>query len=287
MPFSRFLIVIATALLFVFPLSLHARGNKSAVFTPASGGVFRGDTLLREITVASGVASLPPFAFEGCSSLEKVTFESDSLVEIGDYAFLDCVGLKEIVFPMMLNKLREGAFMGCSRLQGVALPPGLKKLPKYAFARCANLEKADLESVSEIGAHAFAYCSALKSVSLSRELATVGNNAFALCTSLRSIAFPASVTELGSYALAGCTALETVVLPANGSLLGELIFSDCTALCEITELSLEVPPFDCNSFIFEPSDSELYSCCQLKTAPGMAEAYRRAPGWSLFRKITE
>lgn len=287
MPFNRFIIAIATALVLVFPHLLHAHGNEWAVFTPASGTVFRGDTLLREITVASGVTSLPPLAFEGCRSLEKITFEDETLAEIGDYAFLDCVALKDIAFPTGLNKLGEGAFMGCSHLRTVSFPSGLDKLPKYAFARCVSIKKADLKSVVEIGAHAFAYCHSLKEVTFYEKLAVVGNNAFALCTSLRSISFPASVSELGSYALAGCTALETAVLPANGSLLGELIFSDCTALREITELSRDVPPFDCNSFIFEPADKELYNRCRLKTAPGMAEAYRRAPGWSLFSNIVE
>lgn len=287
MPFNRFLIAIATAFLFISPLHLYARDNESAVFTSASGTVFRGDTLLREITVASGVTALPPLAFEGCNRLEKVIFEGEGPAEIGDYAFLDCEALKEISFPSRLNKLGEGAFMGCVSLQHVSFSPGLNKLPKYAFARCVSLEKADLKHVVEIGAHAFAYCSTLKKVSFSEHLVIVGNNAFTLCTALRSVAFPASVSELGSYALAGCSALETAILPANDSLLGELIFSDCTALREITELSRDVPPFDCNSFIFEPADKELYSRCLLKTAPGMAEAYRRAPGWSLFRNIAD
>ena len=88
--------------------------------------------------------------------------------------------------------------------------------------------------------------------------------------------------ELESYAFSECVSLESAVMPANRNMLGELIFSGCRNLSRLTVMSPVPPTFDCNSFIFEPDETELYKNCRLLVPEGKEAAYKSARGWCLF-----
>ena len=96
---------------------------------------------------------------------------------------------------------------------------------------------------------------------------------------------PASIKELESYAFSECDSLRNAVLPANGNMLGELIFSGCRNLEEITCLSKEPPPFDCNNTLFEENEDFMYEKCKLRVLSSKINAYKNAPGWRFFRTI--
>ena len=56
------------------------------------------------------VDALGNYAFNGYKNLDKITFETESLATIGDYAFKDCVELSYIVVPSSVGKLGTHAF---------------------------------------------------------------------------------------------------------------------------------------------------------------------------------
>lgn len=223
----------------------------------------RVDSLVEQVSIGPGIRQIPPYAFAECRQLTTLTFEAGSR----------CVSIG------------EGAFYRCEKLTDAQLPQSVTDIGRYAFAWCQSLAKASFPGAVKIRAHAFAYCISLDSVKLPSRLKSVGNNAFSRCESLTEIAVPASVTELESYAFSDCLKLRRATLPANPSLLGELIFSGCASLEEIMEPSPEVPPFDCNSFVFEPDDTAAYRRCRLLVSPLALHKYTEAPGWKLFRRI--
>lgn len=223
------------------------------------------DSLTESVTIGPAVSRIPDYAFAECHSLTEVTFEPGSR----------CAAIG------------EGAFYQCRRLQAVDLPRSVGDIGRYAFAWCGELRSVRMPGVSRIRAHAFAYCEALAGVQFPSTLRAMGNNAFSRCRSIESVVLPAALKELESYAFSDCTSLRTATLPANGALLGELIFSGCDALTQIVEPSRRVPRFDCNSFLFEPDDTAAYERCRLIVPPAAAAAYRAAPGWKLFRNISD
>lgn len=241
------------------------------------------------LVIPAGTLRIEAYAFADRDDFHSVRFEGrPELTAVGDYAFLGCKNLREIILPSSVRTLGQGVFRECGALERVALPKGVSVIPRYAFAWCGRLQTVSMESdVRDIQAHAFAYCGNLLTFDFGRLLTHIGSNAFSFCGSLEEVRLPASITELESYAFAECLRLRRIQLPANPHLLGELILSGCRAMEEVVEMSAAVPKFDCESTLFEPGDSEVYERCVLRVAPGKAAAYSVAPGWNLFSRIKE
>ncbi len=89
------------------------------------------------------------------------------------------------------------------------------------------------DGVTEIGSHAFSYCTALASVTIPDSVAKIGYNAFEGCASLKSVTIPEGVTEIGSGAFLGCLALASASIPASVSSIGNGAFIVCKSLTEI------------------------------------------------------
>lgn len=238
------------------------------------------------LVVGATVDSIPAYAFAGNSDVREVKFEPrpDSRpLRLGDYSFMECRNLKSLNLPDFVVAIGEGCFRNCESLQSLKLPAKLKGTPRYMAAWCINLRDVTLPTgLKKIGAHSFAYCSSLPEIKLPDGLVNIENNAFSRATSLTEVTIPKSVTALESYAFSDCVQLTKCVLPANPALLGELIFSGCENLKELIELSPTPPPFDCNSFIFEPDDSDAYRRCRLIVPTKKIPLYRTARGWNLF-----
>ena len=66
------------------------------------------------------------------------------------------------------------------------------------------------DSVTSIGAHAFSYCTGLKSITIPDSVTSIGDEAFWNCTGLKSITIPDSVTSIGMYAFSYCTVLKSM-----------------------------------------------------------------------------
>ncbi|MEG0944896.1 MAG: leucine-rich repeat domain-containing protein, partial [Angelakisella sp.] len=87
------------------------------------------------------------------------------------------------------------------------------------------------DSVTSIGENAFAYCTILASVDVSK-VTTIGNLAFLGCAKLTSVAMP-SATTIGVKAFMSCARLKSVAMP-KVTTIGDSAFNDCTALASLT-----------------------------------------------------
>ncbi len=101
----------------------------------SSNGAFKNCNSLKQVTLPDNLKTLPQNTFEGCSSLEKAEFGSDSAVleTIGSWAFKGCSSLQGAAMPASLKTIGEGAFSGCSGLEEVSLNDGLETIGKAAF----------------------------------------------------------------------------------------------------------------------------------------------------------
>lgn len=102
-------------------------------------------------------------AFGSHDSVLKSVVIPDSVVAIGDAAFMNCVNLKSVSFSQNIESIGRKAFAGCTALTGVNLPENLETIGDEAFYGCLRLGRLYIPaSVEKIGYDAFAACETLR-----------------------------------------------------------------------------------------------------------------------------
>ena len=97
----------------------------------------------------------------------------------------------------------------------------------HAFAYCSRLTAASFPACTSIGSSAFQYCYSLTTASF-HACTSIGNYAFAYCSSLTTMSFPAC-TSIGSSAFQYCYSLTTASFHACTSI-GNYAFAYCSSL---------------------------------------------------------
>ena len=150
-------------------------------------GCFWSCTDLTSITVEEGNPNYD--SRENCNALINSStnelmvgcmnsFIPNSVTDIGDAAFQQCIGLTSITIPNSINSMGGSAFAGCSGLTEILIP------------KCDGY----------IRSGTFSNCSGLTSITIPNYVTFIGENAFWNCDGLTSITIPAHVTEIGGYA---------------------------------------------------------------------------------------
>ena len=97
--------------------------------------------------------------------------------------------------------------------------------------RSSYLEKIHLpNSITHIGANAFAECGELLSIKLPTGLQEIGESAFVDCWQLEKLSMPARLRFIGPRAFQGCINLYQVKLNKALEAVGEDAFDDCESL---------------------------------------------------------
>ena len=104
-----------------------------------------------------------------------------------------------------------------------------------AFAYCSALTSVTIpNSVTSIGIQAFYDCSSLTSVTIPNSVTSIEYEAFCDCSSLTSVTIGNSVTSIGNYAFEGCSALTSVIIGNSVTSIGYGAFYDCSSLISVT-----------------------------------------------------
>ncbi|MCC8014219.1 MAG: leucine-rich repeat protein [Eubacterium sp.] len=254
-------------------------------YTSSSAPWYSKRTLIKQVTVGSGITSIGNYAFYNCVNLTHATLSS-TVISYGNYAFRNCSSLTSITttgvattgvitgstvgIPIYSNvtNLGVGVFYGCTGITGMTIYAEVDTIGNYAFYKCSGLKIIQLPSTAEsIGNYAFYDCSALHSVSISRTSSTslvlntssnitsVGNYAFYGCSKLYFISILSKVTSIGSYAFAECSKLEYFTFPDNLTSIKTAVFKNCTALKRVT----------INNSLTQIYSKAFYNCAMLAT----------------------
>ncbi|MDE5566956.1 MAG: leucine-rich repeat domain-containing protein [Muribaculaceae bacterium] len=179
--------------------NLEYRTGASYGYSP-----FYGKTNLTELTIGNLVTSIGSFAFRGCSSLTSITIPN-SVTSVTDHAFYGCSAIKEIIIEdgketlsLGYNEhggnysLGQGLFHDCP-IEKLYLGRNLSYYSNYSsgyspFRSQGRITELTIgNSVTEIGAYAFNYCSGLTSVTIPNSVTVIGNYAFSGCGSIKEI----------------------------------------------------------------------------------------------------
>lgn len=108
---------------------------------------FIGCTSLTDITLPSGLRTIPDYSFVGCTSLETITMPS-GLTQISQSAFAGCTSLREINLNDGITTFNGGCFENCTSLTGVTFPASVTMVGGWAFNGCSGLTKMVFEGTT-------------------------------------------------------------------------------------------------------------------------------------------
>ena len=192
-----------------------------------------------EYHIRKGVKVIGDCAFSACSSLSKIKIPN-SVTNIGDWAFWGCK-LTSINIPSSVVNMNGNPFCGWNGdLHNES------KAFVYEHQVLFNKDKTTLiayrskdtnyiipNSVTNIGDHAFYWCSSLTSINIPDDVTNIGDEAFLGCESLTSINIPDGVTNIGSGAFDGCNSLASINIPNNMTNIEVGAFCGCESLTSI------------------------------------------------------
>lgn len=233
---------------------------------------------ITKITIPKTVQHIESRCFDQCENMTEFVIEgatdgTSQLKEIDSHAFLNCKKLASITLPNSVtylgddapNSIEGGVFEGCESFTSFTFPSSYasSNVSSFTFKFCKNLATINWngynpkrlnnstfwgcekitwsqvpQSVEELGADCFAYCSSLTSVDL-KNIKKMDKEVFRN-TPLTSVEWPAAITEIPAGTFLTCTSLTSITGIAsqpgawdNITKIGEDAFNECKALTTI------------------------------------------------------
>ena len=126
------------------------------------------DDKLNTVIIPDSVISIGNGAFLYCYFLRKIIIP-DSVITIGSWAFSYCHSLIEIIIPDSVTSIGEGTFSGCKSLRKITIPDSVTSIGEDAFYKCSSLIEIIIpDSVTSIGIGAFYGCNSLSKIYVSQ-----------------------------------------------------------------------------------------------------------------------
>lgn len=190
---------------------------------------FSGCTGLTSIEIPYSVVSIGNSAFSGCTGLTKViarditawcniSFQSanaNPLYYASHIYSNENTEITNLIIPSSARKIGDYAFMNCIGLTFAFIPSSVSSIGNQAFQNCSGLSSIKIANgVTSIGIQAFAHCSGLSSIEFPASVRSIGRGAFYGCSGLTSVT--SSITNVfatGSLAFDGCNN-ATLYVPA-------------------------------------------------------------------------
>ena len=289
----------------------------------SSNGLWYTHTI-RRISLPSTLRHIGTSAFAGCSIEQELSFP-EKLDYLGEAVFESCKGITgELRIPQNLTTIRRKCFYENMGMKGnldvpasvteigtgafartgfssLTLHEGLKMIRAAAFSGIQVLYESQLwedaipdlypfdgdlvlpSTVTIVERYAFAQ-TGFKHVYLPDNFEEIPEGFFYRCKELiDTVVIPSKVNHIALNAFEGCEKLTAVVLPKNLLSIGENSFRNCFSLDYLQCLS-ENPPVLEGSGHFDGVAKDNFT---LVVPQGCVDAYRNAPGWGEFKRISE
>ena len=144
---------------------------------------------------------------------------------------------KSIVIRDGIPTIGENCFDSFEEAVSIEIPDSVTEIGAGAFASCTSLEKVDLSeaNVVSIGAGAFAGCANMRECALPDDLELIDAALFEGCSGLEKIDLSGSrITNIEENAFNGCSSLEEVRMPDSVERIGISAFQECESLKSVS-----------------------------------------------------
>lgn len=174
------------------------------------------------------------------------SFNFESCLKIGKEAFFDCVKFEILEFNENLQELGQGAFKQCTGLKEVYIPSGvsINTIPAECFYLCTSLETIEFsKEIINIGSQAFFNCYSLNVLDLrTTQLEKIESKAFWGCTNLEYVILPKSMVSFATDSFEKCDALRYICFAGqlSDSQIKKIKASELGS-CTITKVDTEGP----------------------------------------------
>lgn len=266
---------------------------------------FANNNITGEVKLPSTLKRIGEGAFADNPGINGQLYLYESLKEIGGHAFRGADISGPLILPSSLESYGHLGFRGTTG--AITLPPKMNYVPQSAFSGSGCTKVEFHNGIIEINKAAF-YDSSLSgelvlppnlkriagsafgktqisSIVFPESLRIIedGDGAFADCTFLTGVlTLPKNVARIPIGCFAGCINITGLVIPENVTLIEKDAFNGCSSIgsivCEGT-----TPPVICENTFYGISKDNF----NVVVPEGCVDAYRYAPGWREFKRITE
>lgn len=145
------------------------------------------------ITVPSGVTTIGENAFIYSSASRINLPNTVKTIEDGGFCYADITSL---TLPSSVTKVGYYIAEECRQLTSVDVGAGLKSLNYRMFCNCEKLTSVNLRNVTDLDMWAFAYCASLQAISIPVGVTEIKNATFGECTAFRSVTLPKNLASI-------------------------------------------------------------------------------------------
>ena len=198
------------------------------------------------------VTSIGADAFK-CSGITSIEIP-DSITSIGENAFKDCNGLKEVHIGYDIgawcgikfanphsNPLSYGGYLysipyTTSPIKELYIPDSVTSIGDYAFYGYSGLTSVKIcNSATSIGIEVFEGCNNIRSVSVCQDICSQRlSDIFPLSyESITNVKILDGVSTVGDWAFAGCKSFSDITIPDSVTSIGECAFAACECLTSV------------------------------------------------------
>ncbi len=233
--------------------------------------VFEDCTGLKTVVLREGIESIGGSFFQGCSSLEQVTFPS-TLTRLREYAFKDCTDLKGIDLNgcRLVHVSTTSPFQGCTSLRTEVIagdnlvfalrnetgiyhvPEGIRSIYNWAYTACDNMVELYLcDTLVDVWFDSLSTCTrlaklhdipnglnlwrgALKNTAISEPVIS-DNVLYYVPDVFMEYTVTSEIRSIGNNAFYGNETLESVKFEGsmNNLTMGTSLFWDCKNLSNV------------------------------------------------------
>lgn len=221
---------------------------------------FKGNTTIRFVEITNSVKEIKDKAFGDCVNLDSVYFNFDVNSytpfppNVSGTAFSNCTKLTTVFIDYSFYRTGFGS-SSFPYLTDLKVGEHINQIESYLFEKCNQLIRVELPAnIKSIGTRAFANCMQLDFISIPG-VTLVSESSFENCTSLTTIRWSPGLEVIGYSAFRYCSQLKVPDLPASLQKIGNNAFEDCI----ITSAHLFIP-----DMVTEIGDGAFIGCTTLK-----------------------
>lgn len=231
---------------------------------------FANQAVLGSVTLGNLVTSVGEAAFAGCANIKSVTVPfvgTSAEGALNQAKVFACIfGTSEVSgctsTTVNYNNSGSQAYYIPNALEEITVnyAAEVTELPRYAFNGLSAVKKITVNGngIKEIGAYAFADCTAMNTAVIPASVEIIGQSAFKSCSALRVFDFEklTSLALIRQEAFSGCSKLgdKNAVVFAAGVQMYEKAFMSCTSIKSLDLSMVDVIPQEC-----------FYGCTALET----------------------